>query len=312
MAKTAKKASSAKSVCVVGSVAIDHVETPGGSAAGVLGGACSYFSVAASFFAPVNLVGVVGGDFPEAERRFLVECGINLDGLEMTAGETFRWHGRYHENMNVRDTLDLKLNVFESFQPKLPESYRGSEFVFLANIQPSLQSDVLGQLEAPEYVGADTMDHWIHAAPAELRELLARVDLLSINDSEAMLLAGENNVVRAARKILAMGPRHLIVKRGEYGALQFSDKEIFAVPAFPLENVVDPTGAGDTFAGGLFGSLAADGEVTSRTLRRAIVYGTVVASFTVEDFGLGRLKGLAREDIDKRFRQFMAITDFQS
>lgn len=302
----------AKSVCVVGSVALDNVETPGGSASDVLGGACSYFSVAASYFAPVNLVGVVGRDFPEADRRFLVERGINIEGLEEASGETFRWHGRYHENMNIRDTLDLKLNVFESFEPKLPESYRGSEFVFLANIQPTLQTNVLSQLEAPEYVGCDTMDHWIHSTPAELRALLAQVDLLSINDSEALLLAGEGNVVRAARKILGMGPRHLIVKRGEYGALQFSDKEIFAVPAFPLEHVVDPTGAGDSFAGGLFGSLAADGEVTSRTLRRAIVYGTVVASFTVEDFGLNRLKRLDREEVDARFRQFMAITDFQS
>ena len=302
----------AKSVCVVGSVALDDVETPGGSAKDVLGGACSYFSVAASFFAPVNLVGVVGKDFPEEHRRFMVERGINVDGLEQADGDTFRWHGRYHENMNIRDTLDLKLNVFESFKPKLPEHYRGSEFVFLANIQPTLQADVLSQLESPEYVGADTMDHWINSAPEELRALLARVDLLSINDSEALLLAGESNVVRAARKILAMGPRHLIVKRGEYGALQFSDKEIFAIPAFPLENVVDPTGAGDTFAGGLFGSLAEDGEVTSRSLRRAIVYGTVMASFTVEDFGLNRLRTLDRSQLDGRFRQFMAITDFQS
>lgn len=302
----------AKSVCVVGSVAIDDVDTPGGSVQNVLGGACSYFSVGASYFAPVNLVGVVGKDFPEADRRFLVERGINVEGLEETAGETFRWHGRYHENMNIRDTLDLKLNVFETFEPKIPASYRGSEFVFLANIQPAVQADVLSQLEAPEYVGADTMDHWINTAPEELRALLSQVDLLSINDSEAMLLAGEANVVRAARKILGMGPRHLIVKRGEYGALQFSDNEIFAVPAFPLENVVDPTGAGDSFAGGLFGSLAADGEVTSQSLRRAIVYGTVVASYTVEDFGLGRLKEIERSDIDARFRQFMAITDFQS
>jgi len=302
----------AKSVCVVGSVALDNVETPSGNASNVLGGACSYFSVAASFFAPVNLVGVVGRDFPEAERRFLAGRGINVEGLEETDGETFRWHGRYHENMNVRDTIDVKLNVFESFRPRLPASYRGSEFVFLANIQPALQADVLSQLQAPEYVGADTMDYWIDSAPAELRALLAQVDLLSINDSEALMLAGESNVVRAARKILAMGPRHLIVKRGEYGALQFSSQEIFAVPAFPLENVVDPTGAGDSFAGGLFGSLAADGAVTSRSLRRATVYGTVVASFTVEDFGLGRLRSLERGEIDARYRQFMAITDFQS
>lgn len=302
----------AKSVCVVGSVALDDVETPDGRARDVLGGACSYFSVAASFFAPVNLVGVVGRDFPEEERRFLVECGINLDGLEEADGETFRWRGRYHENMNIRDTLDLKLNVFESFVPRLPASYRGSEFVFLANIQPTLQANVLSQLEAPQYVGADTMDHWIQSTPAELRALLSQVDLLSINDSEALMLAGESNIVRAARRILDMGPRHLVVKRGEYGALQFSADEVFAVPAFPLESVIDPTGAGDTFAGGLFGSLAHDGEVTSKTLRRAIVYGTVVASFTVENFGLSRLKALTRDEIEQRFRQFMAITDFQS
>jgi len=303
---------SAKSVCVVGSVAIDSVETPTGSAMNVLGGACSYFAVAASFFAPVNLVGVVGRDFPEAERRFLGDCGINLDGLTEADGDTFRWHGRYHENMNMRDTLDLRLNVFESFVPKLPQSYRSSEFVFLATIQPSLQAHVLSQLEAPTYVGADTIEHWIREAPAELRGLLSQVDLFTINDTEAALLADETNVVKAARKILQMGPRHLIVKRGEYGALLFSADEVFAVPAFPLEEVLDPTGAGDTFAGGLFGSLAADGEVTGRTIRRAIAYGTVVASFTVEDFGLGRLKTLRREDIDARLRQFMAITDFQN
>ncbi|HYC56525.1 MAG TPA: PfkB family carbohydrate kinase [Candidatus Binatia bacterium] len=303
---------SAKSVCVVGSVALDSLETPHGNAPDVLGGACSYFAVAANFFAPVNLVGVVGSDFPEEERRFLVETGINIEGLEEAEGKTFRWHGRYHENMNVRDTLSVALNVFEQFNPKLPESYRGSEFVFLANIQPTLQANVLSQLLSPQYVGADTMDYWIQSAPEELKTLLSQVDMLSINDSEALQLSGEGNIVKAARKILAMGPRHLIVKRGEYGALQFSADEIFAVPAFPLEEVIDPTGAGDSFAGGMIGSLAEEGEVTSRTLRRAIVYGTVVASFTVENFGLDRLKSLTREEIDRRFKQFMAITDFQS
>jgi len=308
----AAKMTMAKSVCVVGSVAIDSVDTPTGSASNVLGGACSYFSVAASFFAPVNLVGVVGRDFPESSRRFLGDCGINLEGLTEADGETFRWHGRYHENMNMRDTLDLRLNVFDKFVPTLPESYRGSEFVFLATIQPSLQAHVLSQLEAPTYVGADTIEHWIREAPAELAQLLSQVDLFTINDTEAELLAGERNVVKAARKILQMGPRHLIVKRGEYGALLFSSDEVFAVPAFPLEEVVDPTGAGDTFAGGLFGSLAADGEVTARSIRRAIAYGTVVASFTVEDFGLSRLTTLTRDEIDARLRQFIAITDFQS
>jgi sugar/nucleoside kinase (ribokinase family) len=301
-----------KSVCVVGSVALDHVETPSGSAEQVLGGASTYFAVAASFFAPVNMVGVVGDDFPEAERRFLSSRGINLDGLESAAGKTFSWHGRYHENMNVRDTVSLDLGVFESFSPKLPESYRGSEIVFLANIDPELQSAVLDQLETPEYVGADTMDFWIDSKPEALKALVARVDLLSINDSEAAQLSGDANLVRAARKILQMGPEHLIVKRGEYGALQFAPDDVFAVPAFPLETVIDPTGAGDTFAGGMFGYLAEAAAIDRDSLRKAIVYGSVVASFTVENFGLDRLRSLERDEIDRRFAEFMALTDFHT
>jgi sugar/nucleoside kinase (ribokinase family) len=301
-----------KSVCVVGSVALDRVETPSGTAEQVLGGASTYFAVAASFFAPVNMVGVVGDDFPDAERDFLAGCGINLEGLEEAPGSTFSWHGRYHENMNVRDTMHLDLGVFETFQPKLPESYRASEFVFLGNIQPGLQCDVLDQFTAPEYVGADTMDHWIATAPDELRAMVARVDLLSINDAEVVQLADDPNLVRAARRILDLGPKHLVAKRGEYGALQFAADDIFAVPAFPLETVVDPTGAGDTFAGGMFGYLAESGRVDRNSLRRAIVYGSVVASFTVENFGLDRLRALEREEIDQRYRQFMALTDFHT
>jgi len=301
---------SAASVCVVGSVAFDSIETPSGSAADVLGGSCSYFAVAASFFAPVNMVAIVGSDFPQAERDFLDSRGINLDGLEVVDGRTFRWTGRYHEDMNVRDTLDLQLNVFADFSPQLPESYRDSELVFLANIQPGLQSRVLSQLRSLKLVGADTMDHWIDEDRDALLELLADVDLLSINDSEAAQLSGEANVVAAARSILEMGPDTLLIKRGEYGALQFSADDIFAVPAYPLEHVIDPTGAGDCFAGGLFGSLAAAGEVDRKSLRRAIVHGSVLASFAVEDFGLNRLKRLTREDVDARFRQFMALTDF--
>lgn len=301
-----------KSVCVVGSVALDRVETPTGSAEQVLGGASTYFAVAASFFAPVNMVGVIGSDFPEAERRFLADRGINLDGLEQADGKTFSWHGRYHENMNIRDTVSLDLGVFESFSPKLPESYRGSEIVFLANIDPELQSQVLDQLETPEYVGADTMDFWIQSKPEALKTLMARVDLLSINDSEAVMLAEEPNLVKAARKILQMGPEHLIVKRGEYGALQFAPDDVFAVPAFPLETVIDPTGAGDTFAGGMFGYLAEDPAIDRDSLRKAIVYGSVVASFTVESFGLDRLRTLKRDEIDARFSQFMALTDFHT
>jgi len=300
------------SVCVVGSVAFDSIETPAGIAEDVLGGSCSYFSVAASFFAPVNMVAVVGGDFPAAERAFLAQRGINLEGLTEAEGDTFRWRGRYHEDMNVRDTLDLQLNVFGDFVPRLPASYRDSELVFLANIQPGLQADVLSQLDNVRLVGADTMDHWISEHREGLLSLLADVQLLSINDSEAMLLSGERNIVAAAKKILAMGPQTLLIKRGEYGALQFAADEVFAVPAFPLEHVVDPTGAGDCFAGGLFGSLARTESFDRRSMRRAIVYGSVLASFAVEDFGLDRLRRLEGDEIENRFRQFMALTDFHS
>jgi len=299
-------------VCVVGSVALDSVETPGGRADDQLGGSCSYFSLAAAFFAPVNMVGVVGRDFPDEKREFLASRGINMDGLDTVDGDTFRWSGRYHENMNVRDTLDLQLNVFESFNPRLPEACRKSDFVFLANIIPSVQAGVLEQFDSPLIVGADTMDIWIDDAREDLEALLKNVDLLSINDSEAVQLAGEANVVRAARRILDMGPDTLLVKRGEYGALQFSADDIFAVPAFPLETVVDPTGAGDCFAGGLFGSLAEAGEVNRRSLRRAVVYGSVVASFAVEGFGVEGLRQVEREDVERRFREFMALTDFHT
>ncbi len=300
------------SVCVVGSVALDSIETPAGTVREVLGGSCAYFSVAASFFAPVNMVAVVGRDFPDDARKFLEDRGINLEGLSEADGRTFRWTGRYHEDMNVRDTLDLQLNVFGDFVPRLPESYRPSELVFLANIQPGLQSSVLSQLDNVRLVGADTMDHWITEKRSELEDLLRSVDLLSINDSEAMLLSGERNIVAAARRILEMGPTTLLIKRGEYGALQFAADDVFAVPAFPLEHVIDPTGAGDCFAGGLFGSLADAGTIDKASLRRAIVHGSVLASFAVEGFGLERLRSLTRDEVDRRFRQFLALTDFHT
>jgi len=300
----------AHSVCVVGSVALDSLETPRGSVRDVLGGSCTYFSIAASYFAPVNMVAVVGSDFPAHELEFLASRGINLDGLETVEGKTFRWAGRYHEDLNLRDTLDLQLNVFGAFQPKLPDSYRDSELMFLANIQPSLQARVLSQLRNVKLVGADTIDHWIRAERDALVALLPSVHVLSINDAEAMLLSGERNVVAAARRILDMGPATLLVKRGEYGALQFAADDVFAVPAYPLENVVDPTGAGDCFAGGMFGSLAEAKSFDRKALRRAIVYGSVLASFCVEDFGPNRLRTLSRDDVERRFRHFMALTDF--
>ena len=298
------------SILVVGSVAFDTIETPYGRAEEVLGGSAAYFAVAASYFARVNLVAVVGADFPAHERAFLASRDIDLEGLEVRKGRTFRWSGRYHEDMNVRDTLDLQLNVFSDFSPVLPARYRNAPFVFLANINPGLQGGVLDQLTQPRLIACDTISHWIEGARPELAALLKKVEVLIINDEEARLLSGEHNLVRAARKILALGPRTLLVKRGEYGVLLFSANSVFAVPAYPLEEVIDPTGAGDAFAGGFLGFLARSGDLSEANLRRAIVYGSVVASFVVEDFSLRRLHTLTRDDIDQRYRQFVSLTEF--
>jgi sugar/nucleoside kinase (ribokinase family) len=256
------------------------------------------------------VVAVVGEDFPEEDLEFLRSRGIDLEGVEVARGRTFRWTGRYHEDMNLRDTLDLQLNVFSGFSPNLPESYRDAEICFLANIHPELQLRVLDQLRAPRLVGADTMNHWIADTRGELDRLIARCQVLTINDEEARLLSGERNIVRAARAILGMGPQSLLVKRGEYGVLHFSGDSVFAVPAYPLEQVFDPTGAGDTFAGGFIGALAKSGDFSTAGIRRAIVYGSVMASFVVEDFSLRRLKQLTEEDIERRYRQFVALTEF--
>jgi len=297
------------SILVVGSVFFDSLETPYGQAERTLGGAATYFSVAASFFAPVRMVATVGEDFPQQELDFLKGRKIDVTGLERRPGKTGSWKGRYHEDMNQRDTLDLDLGVFSDFQPQLPAAHKTSQFVFLANIDPSLQESVLDQLGAPGVVGCDTMNHWITGSRAALERLLTRVGLLVINDEEARLLSGERNIVRAARKLLAMGPKRILIKRGEYGVIQFSADSVFAVPAFPLEEVFDPTGAGDTFAGGLMGEIARSGELSEASLRRAIVYGSVMASFVVEDFGLGRLRELTDDEIERRYRQFVSLTD---
>ncbi len=298
------------SVVVVGSIGFDTIETPHGRAADVLGGAATYAAVAAAYFAPVQLVAVVGEDFPERERAFLAGRNIDLGGLVERPGPTFRWTGRYHEDMNIRDTLDLKLGVFGEFRPELPAAYRRAEYVFLANIHPGLQANVLDQLERPRLVAADTMNHWIEGARPDLERLLGRVQLLVINDEEARQLSGERNIVRAARRIMTLGPQSIIIKRGEYGAIHFAPDTIFAVPAYPLETVFDPTGAGDTFAGGLMGYLAATGDLSPAGVRRGIVYGSVLASFTVEDFSLDRLRRLTRDDVEQRYRQFVALTEF--
>jgi sugar/nucleoside kinase (ribokinase family) len=294
---------------VVGSVFFDSIETPHGKVDRALGGAATYFSVAASFFVPVKMVATVGEDFPEDEVEFLSKRGIDLSGVQRRVGLTGSWAGRYHEDMNQRDTLDLQLNVFADFQPQLPAGHRDAQYVFLANIDPKLQAMVLDQLAAPGLVGCDTMNHWITESRSDLERLLGRVSILVINDEEARQLSGERNVVKAARRLLAMGPKRVLIKRGEYGVIQFSANSVFAVPAFPLEEVFDPTGAGDTFAGGFMGELARSGDTSEAGLRRAIVYGSVLASFGVEDFGLARLRTLTHQEIEHRYRQFVSLTD---
>jgi len=298
------------SLLVVGSVALDDIEAPAGSVKGVLGGAASYFGVAASFFAPVRVVAVVGDDFPEEHLGFLAGKGLDLTGLQRVPGRTFRWGGRYRESLNERDTLFTELGVFEHFDPVIPPAYRDSEWVFLANIQPTLQRRVLEQTRAPRFSAMDTMNFWITGARAELEKTLAVVNGLVINDEEARQLTGEANLVRAADAIRALGPRVVIVKRGEHGALLFDEEGIFAAPAFPLREVRDPTGAGDAFAGGLMGALAGDGRVDTDAPRRAMIYGSVLASFCVERFSLDRLRALTRAEIDTRFADFRRLTRF--
>jgi len=300
------------SILVVGSVAFDTVETPFGKAEKVLGGSASFFSVAASFFAPVQLVGVVGDDFGEKELGAFEGRPIDLAGLERAAGKTFHWQGKYSYDLNARDTIATDLNVFEFFKPKIPAAYRKADHVFLGNIDPVLQLDVLQQVEKPRLVACDTMNFWISGKAAELRTTLARVDVLLINDAEARQLSGEWNVVKAARAIRAMGPRTLVVKKGEHGVLMFSDSGSFAAPAFPLEEVFDPTGAGDTFAGGFIGYLAGAGDTREDTLRRAVIMGSALASFSVEDFSLDRLLRLTRAEVDERFRRFKQLTHFEA
>jgi len=299
-------------VLVVGTVAFDSVETPHASAERILGGSAAYFAMTASFFAPVQLVGVIGEDFPQEYLDLLSGRGVDLEGLKREKGDTFYWRGRYHEDLNVRDTLELHLNVLSGYVPHLPESYRDSQYVFLGNIDPTMQLKVLDQLTNSRLVACDTMDHWIQGSNAELQKVLRRVEILVINDSEARMLSGLHNIVKAARSILKMGPRVLLIKRGEYGVLQFTDSSVFATPAYPLEEVFDPTGAGDSFAGGFVGYLAHTGDHSERGLRRAIAYGSVAASFAVEDFGMRRMIPLTLQEIEDRYRRFLALTDFHT
>jgi len=297
---------------VVGSVAFDALESPYGKVDRAVGGAATYFAVAASFFTHVNLVGIVGDDFTEVDAQVFRGRTINLDGLERAAGKTFFWAGRYSQNLNERVTLATELNVFAQFQPRLPEKYRDSEYVFLANIAPDLQRQVLDQVKKkPRLAAMDTMNYWIERTNAELRETLKHVDILMINDSETRELSNEHNLLRAAKHIFKMGPSILVVKRGEYGAMMVDKRGVFCVPAFPLEEPHDPTGAGDSFAGGFMGYLAGSKGPSDASLRRAMVYGSVLGSFAVEKFGLDRLRRLKQSEIHARARHFSKLTQFK-
>ncbi len=299
------------SLLVVGSVAFDGIETPFGKVEKTLGGAASYFALAASQFTPVRLVAIVGDDFTEQHKSVFKNRRIDLTGLERAEGKTFFWAGKYSQNMNERTTLVTDLNVFANFKPTLPPAYTDSRFIFLGNIDPTLQRSVLHQVKGtPKIVGLDTMNYWISGTPAELKETLKHVDVLMINDDETRQLSGEHNLMKAAKAVFKMGPKTLVIKRGEHGALMVHNKFLFSVPAFPLEEVHDPTGAGDSFAGGFMGYLAGVGKVNEKTLRAAMVYGSVLGSFAVERFGVDRLKKLKKSEIQGRARQFSKLTSF--
>jgi sugar/nucleoside kinase (ribokinase family) len=299
-------------VLVVGSVALDSVETPFGKADEVLGGSGTYFSSSASHFTPVQLVGVVGDDYPVAKLDPLAARGVDLAGLEKAAGTSFRWRGRYRHDLNAAETLETHLGVFSHFRPKIPDQFKRSPFVFLANIDPRLQLQVLEQVEKPRLVACDTMNFWIESRRPELVELLGHVDLITLNDAEARQLTEHTNLVQAARWIMDKGPTHVLIKKGEHGAFMFTRESIFFAPAYPLESVFDPTGAGDSFAGGFIGYLAATGDLSDQNMRRAVVVGSAMGSFAVEKFSNARLLEITRADIDARVQEFRQLVAFDT
>jgi len=302
------------SILVVGSIGLDTVKTPVEEHTDLVGGSASYAALSASFFTPVNLVGIVGSDFPESEFQFWKSRDIDTSGVQRVSGKTFRWSGEYAWDLNTRETRSIALNVFEHFRPALPPKYRESPFVLLANIAPKLQSHVLDQMERPRFVVADTMDLWIETTRADLEAVLRRVDLLILNDSEAREITKETSLIRAGRKIRGFGPRYVAIKKGEHGALLFGQKEFFSCGAYPLEDIHDPTGAGDTFAGGLAGYDAAHAEekVSFELLRKAMIHGSVLASFCVEAFSLDRLRKLTEKEIADRYQMFKLMSQFEA
>jgi sugar/nucleoside kinase (ribokinase family) len=300
------------SVLVVGSVALDSVETPFGKADNVLGGSGNFFAASASHLSPVQLVGVIGSDYPiEKLEQAFAPRPIDLAGLERAEGTSFRWRGRYRHDLNMAETLETHLGVFSNFRPKIPEQFRNAPFVFLGNIDPRLQLDVLTQVAKPKLVACDTMNFWIESRRADVLKLLERVDLITLNDAEARQLTDEFNLVRAARWIMARGPKHVVIKKGEHGAFMFTASSIFFAPAYPLEAVFDPTGAGDSFAGGFMGYLARNGDLSEANLRRAVVYGSAMGSFAVEKFSVDRLLEITSEDIRERVRDFHRLVVFE-
>ena len=298
------------SLLVVGSVALDSVETPFGKADEVLGGSATYFSASASHQTPVQLVGVVGDDYPVERLEALRARNVDLAGLESAEGESFRWRGRYRHDLNSAETLETRLRVYSHFRPKLPEQFRSAQFVFLANIDPRLQLQVLEQVEKPRFVACDTMNFWIESRRGDLLDLLGRVDLITLNDGEARQLTEQANLVQAARWILARGPKTVLIKKGEHGAFMFTRDSIFYAPAYPLEAVFDPTGAGDSFAGGFMGYLARTDDLSDANLRRAVVIGSAMGSFVVEAFSITRLLSVTRDDIDRRVADFHRLVSF--
>jgi len=306
------------SILVVGSVAFDTIATPSGQVTDILGGAATYFALAASYFTSVRVVAVVGDDFGAEHEAVFTKRGVDVRGIERTAGKTFRWGGQYLDNLNEAKTDFTELNVFERFQPRIPKEYADTEFLFLANIDPVLQAAVQREMNGVRLTGGDTMNFWIKGTPKELAETLKLVNVLLINDTETKMLAGENNLPRAAQKVLAMGPQALVVKHGEYGATIFFregafgiGKHPFRAPALPIEEVKDPTGAGDSFAGGFMGYVASQGDISREVLKRALFYGGVMGSFAVERFGTARLQNLTREEIDERFQVFRELTHLE-
>jgi len=298
------------SILVVGSVALDSIETPFGNRKEILGGSATFFSISASFFDKVNIIATVGEDFPKKHLRMLKNRGIDTSGVAINKGKTFRWEGRYEYDMNVAHTLATHLNVFQDFAPEIPHALRNSSVLFLANIDPDLQDRVLRQVNKPKLIACDSMNHWITNKKQSLEKFLHKVDIFLLNDAEARQFSGESNLMKAAKAITSMGPKSVVIKKGEHGVIYYSKKGHFVAPAYPLENVYDPTGAGDTFAGGVIGYLSRAGKMNDAVIRKGIIYGSIMASFAVEDFSVNRLLNTKLSDINKRYSDFKKLTHF--